>query len=180
MRLPKFFLWLVGWVPFSLCAAYPRSVVITDDRVVISGSVIAIKEPKQEFQISRNRITASLGMSPKILKSWSTSEYSWDDFGIALQYRDDIKRCTSLRFDLRHARYLATLKQPYAGMISVNGVPITPLTDSRVFQKIGFKKSPEGYTRTVGSRETVLWVDALGHIARVTIDLPKIVDRSID
>lgn len=124
-------------------------------------------------------MVAALGLPTKMNKSWFTSECGWEDLGIGFQYRDDIKQCTSLRFALRPEPYPGAFR-PYTGAISVNGVPITPLTDPGVFRKIGFKKSPEGYARTVGIRETVLWVDTLGHITRVTIELPQIVDRSID
>ncbi len=177
--LPLFF-WLVLWLPCSLYAALPKSVVVTDELVAINGSVIAgAKKPKQEFQISRDGIVAVIGRPTKVNKSWFTSECGWDALGIGLQYRDDIQQCTSLRFALHPEPDLGTFR-PYTGAIRVNGVPITPLTDPRVFRKMGFKKSPQGYARTVGIRETVLGVDTHGHIARVTIELPKILDRSID
>lgn len=179
MKSSNLFIWLVVWIPCSLHAVFPKSVVVTDDLVAINGSVIAAKKPKQEFQISRDRIVAAMGLPTKVNKSWFTSECGWDDLGIGLQYRDDIKQCTSLRFALRPEPYLGTFRT-YTGAISVNGVPITSHTDPRVFRKIGFERSPEGYARTVGIRETVLWVDTHGHITTVTIELPKILDRSID
>lgn len=180
MKPSRLFVWFVAWIPCSLFAALPKSVVVTDDLVTINGIVIAARNPKQEFHISRDRIVAVVGQPTTVNKSWFTSECGWKNLGIGLQYRGDIQQCTTLTFSLRREPYLETFWRPYTGAISVSGVPITSLTDPAVFRKIGFKKSYEGYSRTIGNRETALWVDTHGHITRDIIELPKKVDRSID
>jgi hypothetical protein len=156
-------------------AGQPKSVIITNDNVVIDGTIVGSKEPKAGFQISLKQALAALGKPSSIGRNWTTASYLWENDGIALGVEWNKDHCAWLKLYLFSPKALdiRPYKSLYKGSISVAGVPITSATKPGIFAGRGFRLKDGEWNRTIGQHSIKLdFATNKSPIPFVSIELP--------
>jgi hypothetical protein len=157
-------------------AGQPKSVVISDDNIVIDGTIVGSKDPKAGFQISLKQALAALGKPSRLIESWGTVTYAWENDGIILGVEGSKDHCAMVMFHLfsPKVRSMSTLKPLYKGSISVAGVPITPATEPGIFARKGFRLKDGEWSRTIGQHSIKLELATdRPAVLFVSIELPE-------